>query len=383
MSEWARLASTTIADYMKGVEEKLGTHNKLYALLKKAGQIKYNCTGDGFKWQVEYREVPLIINNGEQAITPKREDYVKQCSLDYIGYLVDDSMSKREKLKNASGPSQLVNYIEEMAKRLERNAIRRFTEEFYVDSGASGNTGRMSGIETIMATNGTCTITQSTTGSVASRSANAADVAGYPSVTYAGISTILNNYGGSWTFPSTGTISSCWPAGVGDLTTDFFSPVVVCYNSTAWAGSTNTWADNCLKATRYLITHMQRYNFGPDDSVTKVMLDRDLYRQFLDKQDSKEHAYVESNYSLRAMGFEDVFQQDGCEITWEWGVPSGVGYGFNIKNMELRSMQDRLWEISDIEFARLNNMYYVVGDFHGQMKFGSPNRFAKLITIAA
>jgi len=383
MAEWARLASTTIADYMKGVEDKLGTRNKLYGLIKAAGNVKYNCTGDGFKWEVEYREIPLTINNGEQQITPQRQDYVKQPGLDYIGYVVSDTMTKREKLKNAAGPSQLVDYFKEMAKRLERNALRRFTEEFYVDSSATGNAGRLSGIETMMATNGTVDITQTGTQVPASRSANAADVVGYPSDTYAGLSTILANYGGTWRFPSSASISGTWPAGVGDLSVDFYSPTIVCYNSTAWAGATNTWADNCLKATRYMITHMQRYDQADEVALGKVFLDRDLYRQFLDKQDSKEHAYVQSNYSLRAMGFEDVFQQDGTEITWEWGIPAGVGYGFSVKNMELRSMQDRLWETSDVEFARLNNSYYVVGDFYGQQKYHSPRKFAKLITIAS
>ena len=144
MAEWARLASTTIADYMKGVEDKLGTKSKLFGLLKKSGNIEYNVTGDQFKWQVEYREVPLTVNNGEQAITPKREDFVKQAALDYIGYVVSDSMTKREKLKNAAGPSQLVDYFATMAKRLERNATRRFMEEFYVNSGSTGNAGKPS-----------------------------------------------------------------------------------------------------------------------------------------------------------------------------------------------------------------------------------------------
>lgn len=383
MSEWARLSATTIADYMKGVEDKLGTRNKLYGLLKKAGNIKMNCTGDGFKWQVEYRENGLTVNNGEQQITPARQDYVKQASLDYIGYVVSDMMTKREKLKNASGASQLVDYYEEMGKRLERNALRRFTEEFYTDSTATGNAGKLSGIETMMKTNGTVDTTQTTTGNVASRAANGADVVGYPSQTYAGLSTQLNNYGGSWTFPSTAVIAGIWPAGKGDLTTDFFSPTIVCYNSTSFSGATNTWADNCVTSTRYLITHMQRYNQGDDSAVSKVFLDRDLYRQYLNKQESKEHAYVQSNYSLRSLGFEEVFQQDGTEVTWEWGIPAGVGYGFNVENMQIRSMQDRLWDVSPVEFQRLNNAYTVVADFHGQMKFQSPRKFAKLITIAS
>ena len=383
--EWARLASTTIADYFKGVEDKLGTNNKLFGLLKAAGNIKYNCTGDGFKWQVEYREVPLTVNNGEQAITPQRQDYVKQPGLDYIGYVVSDMMTKREKLKNAAGPSQLVDYFKEMAKRLERNALRRFTEEFYINSAASGNAGRLSGIETFMGTNGTVDTSGPNVGNIVplSRTANAADIVGFPSATYAGVSTVLGNYGGVWRMPTTNDANSIWPGGSGELSVDFFSPTIVCYNSTYFAGSTNTWKDQCVTATRFLITNMQRYDQGDKPNMSKIFLDRNLYRQYLDKQESKEHAYVKSETSLRSLGFEDVFNQDGCEITWEWGIPASVGYGFNIADMELRSMQDRVWEVSDVEFERLNNSYYVVADFHGQQKYHAPRKFGKLLAIAS
>lgn len=385
MAEWARLASTTIADYMKGVEDKLGTKHKLFALLKKAGNVEYNTTGDQFKWQVEYREVPLEVQTGEGAITPKREDYVKQANLDYISYVLSDAMTKREKLKNAAGPSQLVDYFKTMAKRLERNATRRFTEEFYTDSTATGNAGRLSGIESFMGTSGTVDTTQTGTQVPASRTANAADIVGFPSATYAGLSTILANYGGTWQFPTSAITGAMgiWPSGKGELTTDFFSPTIVCYNNTTFPGTTHTWADQCIISLRYGITHMQRYDQPDEVALGKIFLDRDLYRQFLDKQDSKEHAYVQSSYSLRAMGFEDVIQQDGTEVTWEWGIPAGIGYGFSVANMTLRSMQDSVWEVSPVEFQRLNNAYTVVADFYGQLKFHSPRKFMKLITIAS
>ena len=375
MAEWARITNTTIAKYIKGVEVELRAKQILMALMDKKGRITRGVSGDGVKWQVEYREIPLTVNNGEQAITPQRQDAYKQCFLDIGGYLVADVMTKREKVKNGKGPSQIVDYFKTMVTRSTRNLRRQFGEELYVDTTASGNNGRISGLETMFGTTGTVNIT-----SGATRSANAADVAGYPTNTYANVVCTLGNYGGSWTSQS--NQATTWPAGHGTLSYDFFSPTIVCYNSTAWSGASNDWASNCLKATRYGITHMQRYD-DDQTAVKKLILDRDLYRQFLDKQDSKEHAWITSNYDLRAMGFQETFKQDGVEVAWEYGVPGAVGYGVNIDNMELLSWQDDLFDVRGPIFNELNNAYHVVIDFLGQVKFTTPNKFMKLITIAA
>lgn len=373
MAEWARLTNTTIAHYIKDVQAELTAKQILLALLKKAGRITYGMAGDGIKWDVEYREIPLTVNNGEQAVTPQRQDYVKQPFLDIAGYLVADVMTKREKVKNGKGPSQIVDYFKRMVTRSTKNLRRQFGEEFYIDSGASGNTGRLSGIETMMNTNGTVTI-----GSGAQEAANAADVAGFPHGTYANITTDPGNYGGSWTSQS--GVATTWPAGHGTLSYDFFSPTIVCYSSTGFSGTTHDWDGQCLIATRYGITHMERYD-NDQTAVKKIILDRDLYRRFLDKHDSKEHAYVQSNYSLRAMGFEQTFMQDGVEITWEYGVPGAVGYGFNIENMELMSWQDDLFDVRGPIFNELNNAYHVIVDFLGNVKFETPRKFLKLISI--
>lgn len=375
MAEWARVTNTTIARYMKGVQQDLVAKQKLLALLDAAGRITRGVSGDGVRWDIEYREAPLTVNNGEQAIAPQRQDRYKQNFLDLAGYVVSDVMTKREKLKNGSGPSQIVDYFKKMVTRSTANLKRQFGEELYVDYSAAGNANRLAGFESWFGTNGTQTITSGVT-----RAANGADVVGTPSDTYGLLSTALANYGGSWTSQS--GIDSSWPAGRGTLSFDFHSPAVVCYNSTAWSGAANDWASNCLKATRYGVTHMQRYDSGMT-AVKKVFLDRGLYRSFLDKQDSKEHAWVENKYSLRAFGFESTFMQDGVEVTWEWGVPGAVGYGFNIENMELLSWQDDLFDTRGPTFESLNNAWHVIVDFLGQLRIDTPKNFMKLITIAA
>lgn len=371
--EWARLVSTTITDYAKGAEDALMAKRILLAAMKSKGQIKYNCGGDGFAWQVPYRIAQLTVNDGETPVTPARQDRYKRATLDYVSYTIADMMTKREKLKNR-GPAALINYFEEMTPNLLNDATQRFSEELYVDSSATGNSGRLSGIETMMATNGTVNVT-----SGAQRSATAADVAGYPNDTYAGLSTVLGNYSGSWGTQS--GLSSTWPNGTGELGYDFYSPVIVNYTSSSFNGTADTWTEQCVEATRFMITQMNRYTDNRGGLKT-VLLDRELYRLYLNKLDSKERLLTESKLGLRSLGFQDTFQQDGVDITWEFGMPTAVGYGYNIENMELRSMQDRIFKVDGPEWNQIQRAYTVIVDFLGQLKFHSPRFFGKLITLA-
>lgn len=378
MAEWARIVATTIQKYAKGYEDKLMAKRKLLKAMQAKGLILYNQGGSGssveFSWQVEYRKVPLQVNDGETPITPARQDFLKQPGLNYVGYVMSDMMTERERIRN-QGAEALVNYFEEMSKRQLRNIGDTFGEELYVDSSATGNSQRLSGIETMMGLNGTVDSSLTTFGT---RASNAADLYGYPSDTYATLNTTPGTYGGSANQSASGT-TNAWPNGKADLGFDFYSPLVLNYNSTGLPASTHDWANQCVNTMRLLNTNMQRYDSSGD--MRAIMLTGDLYRQALDKQDSKEHAYVESKYSLRAMGFEDSFRQDGCDVSWEYGMPSGVGYYWNIDNMELRSCTDRLFKTYGPTSQELQQAWYVMTKFYGQIKFNSPRFFGKLMLI--
>ena len=378
MAEWQRLANTTIARYTKGVEDELTSKKLWLKVLKKKGRIEYgvdNISGDGMKWDVPYRVIPLNTNNGEGQITPRRQDYVKQATLDYIGYDMADLMTERERIKNASGPGQIVGYFKKMVERQTTDTRERFAGELYVDSSGSGNSERLSGIETMMATAGTVNIT-----SGATRTANAADVVGYPSDTYAALSTVLANYSGSWGTQS--SIATTWPAGTGDLGYDFYSPTIVCYNSTAWGGADNTWDSNCVKAVRYLLTHLQRCYDAESDMVV-VLMDRDLHRRYKDKLDSKERVEISSNTGLRKFGFNGAIQQDGAELMWDYYCTGGIGYAFNFDKMTLYSAYDNLFRVKGPTWEERESAYHVISRYFGQMKFQAPRYFGKLMTIAA
>lgn len=378
MAEWARLAATTITDYAKGYEDELVAKRVLLAAIKKEGNIKYNCGGagtdGGFSWRVPYKQVPLLTDDGETPITPTRKDRFKSPNLSYVFYRADDMMTWREKTLN-KGPGQIINYYEEMAPMLMEDITQRFSEELYIDSSASGNSQRLSGIETMMAAPNTVNLS-----SGADRgSASSTDVVGYPNDTYAGLSTVLGNYAGSWDTQS--TISTTWPAGRGDLAYDFWSPVIVNYDSDSLEGSTHTWDGQAVYATRYLITHMNKY-VSERGSLKVGLFDRDLFRRYLNQLDSKERILVKSELGLRALGFEDAFSQDGVDMTWEFGIPSAVAYFGNIKHVKMRSCQDRLFMTEGPWYEKLQQAYIVNVKFAGQLQFSAPRFFGKLALLA-
>lgn len=379
MAEWSRIAATTIAEYFKGVQDELFQNRKLLAMAKKKGRIIFNCGGDGFKWDVEYRRVTMSTNNGEQTLTFNRQDRYKQATLDYQGYAAVDSITKRERLKNARGASQIVDVFAEMAPRLKRDIEQQFGEEFYVDSTATGNSNRWSGIETMMP----CTQTLNIATGVA-RSATAGDVVGVPTGTYGGLTESLGYYGGSWNSTVSGNqIGSTWPSGKGDAsaTYDFYTPVIVNYTSSAFGGSTATWADQCVAATRFAINKAQRYS-SKEDSLDMMLTDGDMFRVYCNKLDSKERINTTSSIGLRALGFEDSIQQDGVDISWEFGIPAGVMYGFNMDQFTVRSMQDVLFKPEGPEYDMASRSWRLVVDCLGQFKFQSPRYFTKLAALA-
>lgn len=372
-AEWQRLVATTIADYAKGVEDFLVAKRILLKMMQSKGQIVYNSAGLTKNWQTEHRIAQLTVNNGEQTVSPARQNRFQQPSIDYIGYTLSDAMTKREKLKNR-GKEALVDYFADMAKWLMKDAVQRLGEELYVDSTAAGNAGRLTGIESMMGVNGTVNIT-----SGAQRSASAADVVGYPNATYAGLSCTLGNYSGTWNTQS--GIASTWPAGKGEMGYDFWTPVIVNYTSTGFSGATATWADQCVLATRFASIHMSRYE-SERGSMKTILLDRELYRQYLNKLDSKERIAITSNVGLRSLGFEDTFHQDGLDVSWEFGIPASNGYGFNAEEMFLHSMQDKIFVPEGPTWHPLNRYYYVIIDFLGQMQFTAPRFFCKLTSLA-
>lgn len=378
-TDWARAIGTTITNYLR--EEELATFRKfkVFAALEDKGNVVMNQAGLGLNWQVRYRNQPVSGNNGETPRVFARQNLWVDANLPYRGYQVTDAIYKREMLENR-GQQALINIAGGMAQRLKESMEQHLSTEVWVDGNAAGNELRFHGIESMMAIDGTIDSTQ--VDKVVKRAANKADMFGFPADTYAGINTGLGAVSGT-------QIKGIWPNGVCDPDFDFYSPVVVNYTSTAFGAkdptgaaiAAPTWKDNCVAATREGI-HQARRNDTRDAQIDMVIIDRRMFVDFLNNLDAKERTIVSRTNGLKSFGFTDVFELDGVEVSTEYGVPDGCGYGLSIANLELHCMEGQLMTAEGPDYLIDGQSYRYVVSVLANLKFKSPRSFFKLQAIA-
>ena len=368
---FARTSATTLANHIREVEESMLRNFQLGALLESAGRVNYNNSGEGFDWPVQYRLHKVEGNTGETQRNFARRNLWKTANLEFRGYQTTDAMYYRE-FRSNKGPEGIVKVFDKFVERLETSMTQAFGGEYYVDGSASGNEQSWHGLESMFALNGTVTAT-----SGAQRTANAADIVGYPNDSYAALSTVLGNYGGE------NESSQYWPDGIADGEFDFWSPLVVNYTTTHadLPSTTNTWAGQGDEAMRYAIINSQR-NASKTGQITNILLARDLYMGLLNIIDDKERIAISSENSLRALGFKQTVNFDGIEVSWEAGIESGVGYGLNYDNIELKSMDESLLRSEGPEYDIHSQAFVAAVSTLSNLKFSSPRNFFKLAALA-
>jgi hypothetical protein len=352
-------ASVTINKYIRKETVAIMRKRILLAMLQSKGRVTNNMSGKLVDWKVKYKRSPLSPFSDGDSIVFTRQNKHKTAQLDMRAYTVEQSMNKGDKLMN-SGPEAIIKKYSGMVKECLDDIRDQFAEQLIqVDGNSAGNTDRIHGLESLFsATN------------------NASALVGTNNDTYAGLSTARGTYGGSWT----GT----WPDGYGDSQYDFWTPLVTNYNSTlaatsgGWSPTTKNWQNTCVEALRFSIINTQRNA----DDLDLFLLEKNLYRQFCDKADDSERLVVERNQDvgMTKLGFRGV-NVDGVDIYWEVGVPSGVGYGLCLDEMELMSWQDQLFKSStDFNLETVSDRVLI--DFYGNLKITSPRSMCKLVALA-
>lgn len=339
--DWSRVVNTTISNYIKGEEVNILRNRKLTAMLKSRGRITMNWSGNDMNWKVRYRRAPMTGYADTDTLTFQRRDRWKTANLGWRGYSATDAMTKGERLKNR-GVQAIINVYSQIAQSLMEDMEESFSDEFYINGNATGNSKRMHGIESFMA--GT---------------AQAGNYVALPNATFANLNTNLGSYGGNWT----GT----WPTGTGDASYDFWSPLLVDYTNTAWTATTKTWPNTCVEALRFAIIKSLK-NKTLKGKLDVFFLNDELYRQFLSLLDSKQRILIQSNESnstLIKLGFTDVQNFDGVDITYEYGTPVNVGYGINVDQMEVRSMQPQLFVPDGPDYDIASKSWRFSIDFFG------------------
>lgn len=320
---WSRVVNSTIKNYIRDREINILRNRKLSALLKKKGRISFNWSGTAMDWKVKYKRVRLTPFADGDTLEFSRKDRNKTATLDWRGYSATDSMTKGEFLQNRSKEA-IIKLYSDIASDLIDDMEDAFGEEFYVNGYLPGNSKRIHGIESFM---------QAT--------ANAGNGAATPTGSFAGLSCVPGAYGGAWD-PGN---RPAWPHGRGDAQYDFWSPLIVDYGDTIFDATTHTWANNCVEAISFAIIKSKKSK-SARGQLDVIIIDDNMYWDYVRVMRTKERILVERSAEkspLIALGFSDVINQDGTDVTWEYGIPAGVGYGFNCDMIELRSQQAQVF----------------------------------------
>lgn len=370
-TDWQRSATTTLAKHFRDEEKATLRNYQILALLESNGRVSYNNGGRGFDWPVKYKNHRIEGNDGTTTRSFAAVAQNKIAHLEYRGYQVTDSISTKEKLENR-GPEAIIDVVANMGNNLMESMKQGLGAEPFVDGNAAGNEKSWHGLESMFAINGTLNISAGT-----QRAANALDKVGYPNDTYAGLSTVLGNYGGE---NESGIV---WPLGIADPQYDFWAPLVVNYTSSAFGGAADTWAAQGDEAMRYAIIHGQR-NATLDGQITNVIVDRNLYNDFLNLIDAKEQIRISRGEptGLVALGFKNVVEFDGVQVSWDVAVPTNVGYGLNWRNIELLSMHPQLFVPEGPFYDEYTQTHNAVLSTLSNFRMKSPRNFFKLAALA-
>jgi hypothetical protein len=319
---WSRVVNSTIKKYIREREINVLRNRKLAAMLKKKGRISFNWSGTAMDWKIKYKRVRLTPFADGDTLEFSRKDRNKTATLDWRGYSATDSMTKGEFLQNR-GTEAIVKLYSDIASDLLDDMEDAFGEEFYVNGYAAGNSKRIHGIESFMQAN-----------------QNVGNGAATPTGSFAGLSCVPGAYGGQW---NSGSLPG-WPNGRGDAQYDFWSPIVVDYGDTLFS-STPSWEANCVEAISFAIIKSKKSK-SAKGQLDMFLIDDEMYRLYISQMRQKERILVERSAEkspLIALGFNDVINQDGTDVTSEYGIPPCTGYGFNCDMMELRSQQAQLF----------------------------------------
>jgi len=387
-TDFSRVIATTIVNHLR--EEELATFRKfkIFAMLENSGNVIMNQSGRSMDWNVRWRNAPVSGSTGDTPRTFSRVNMWKRAEIGWRGFVATDAIFRRELLENR-GQQALVDVASKMAERLKESMEQHLSYQPYRDGDAAGAENDFHGMDSFL--NYTGTIDEAASG-VADRNSTSATVGGvtyvggtgdrygYPDDTYAGLSTKLGYYGGGRIDPlSKGT----WPNTSVDAEVDFYSPLIINYNASSFnASGARNWRTNATFAMREGIVGCKR-NDTKEAQIDMVVLDRQMYIQFLNSYRENERIVVAKENGLKSLGFNDSVSLDGVEVCSEYACPSGRGYGLSIGNLELRCLENQLFVAEGPFFSEETNAYRYACSTLGNLKFRSPRSFFLLAPVTA
>jgi hypothetical protein len=297
--------------------EPLYRDEPLLAMMRSKGKIRRGY-GKSIDWRPRFRRRTINANAGDiVSLSFPQTATRRKATLPWRSYDLGESVTKFEQYIS-EGPKEVVlyNIVEKVVEEMMDDFMTDFKAELYVD-GNAGNANQIHGLESWFSVSG----------------AYSGGYVGVPNDTYAGLSTALGNYGGSWS-------ATTWPIGTGPTEYHAWSPMVVDYTDTAWDATTKTWPNTWHECLRFATTYMRiLQKKGPN----LFLLNPELLRQAKNSLTSAETFEITQNpgSALTKLGFQTL-QFEGVELMDGYEVPSTVGYGLNFDELSLHHLGPQL-----------------------------------------
>lgn len=355
---------------LEGTTDACMRNLQMLALLKQQGNILYGQGGFGMFWKVKYKLHRIIGSNGERARQYNQVNQHKTAKLDYRGYEVNDTISRKE-LKQNRGDSAIIKIFDDFEKNLITSMEQGLGPQFYGDGDLASNPDSWHGLLSMVRHNGQTIQASNNT----ARSRNDADKVVAPAGTYAGLECGLGEYGGSQTET---TVS--WPEGTANTEYDFWSPLMLQWDGTGFTGSTN--GAKLVDALQYGLIHAQR-NTNKNGAISNFWTDRTSFFELKRHATSLQTIEVTTGGDLYKLGFKNTIEVDGVTCSFENAIPAGYGFGLNMAEMELRCLDDDLFEIDGPEWDMDLQLWKTAVQTNSNLVFRSPRNNLFLVPKAA
>ena len=316
---------TAAPQYMSGYADMTLRGHILFNLMREQGMMEFNATSASTIYQIQVREPEVRTAQDTTRKVFQNSSVFEQCQVGVRWYEASDMLSEIQWKEN-QGKTQLIPLYDTKLSNLGKAMVRRLQEWAYRDGNSAPYTDGFQGFESCLADNGSTT---------------AADKVALPSDSYAGQSTALANFGGSWSADDSvvmnAGLTNDWPYGSGTANYDPFSPLLLNWSSTAWAGGSGLWEDNCEEVLREGSAILQAKNGFDNTSEVPVvwLMSPKLYvkaKTFYAQRFRMYAPYRDTEVGFPSTG---TLSLDGVVLKSDWACPTNTFYGLCPQHIEL------------------------------------------------
>jgi hypothetical protein len=366
--------------------------------MRKFGRMKFGAevAAKNISWNVSWmrRKTQKVGGPVMDLKFPNTSTEV-QASLGWSGRALGESIAELEKLINQNSKTRIYDLVKYTIERLGKDFVEDYRLYLWQDGNQSS--GELMGILSMFGgsstpNNGVYNSLGSFTPLTPVGGTNAQGGSYFWSCqnasppTYAGLSTALGAKVNSWTAPT----SSAWPVGTGDYGYNYYTPLIVDYNSKAFtpdnpsgaslstSGVQHSWPYQFNQACNRLLRYLEILQGEKPDVI---LCDPELLAQAADSTLNKQRFVVEEGALSKDTGIE-VISYNGAKFASEYGVPAGFAAAIPFARLNFYGLHKQLiGRMEDTDIVTAEDLYRLSS--YNQMWAESPAYFGGLVPATA